>query len=281
MKNLLALKTSKLVMVFYMLVCSGYTYSASPVIAEGTNYSIRTIIDRPVTFTVHASDADGDQLTWTILNYHTDGSIKHWSAGGFTYTPSKGISTDAFSLRVSDGGSHDDIAISVTIEEPLYKHDLTVRRHTSASSLSNADADDILLDGYNILKYYNGSGDKGCNVRLARLGNVTTFTSGDGSISSASEWGALADGINFVNDIGWCGSLAPNILGCGTTPGKRIAVVNHSLSDIIWVHEFGHNQGLTHRDESNVIMAPVMASGNKRVNLTECNAYKNNAPIVN
>lgn len=278
MKIRMASKISKLVTVFFILLCSNYSYSAAPVITEGSTYHLFTPVNTPITFTLHATDADGDNLTWSNFQYYTQGDLRHWSAGGHTYTPPTSGNydyTDSFSIRVSDGSSIDQITVTMHMYSIL-THNIPVFRYFTAPALSNADVDTIFSDGVDILENYDFWGDVTCNIDLVRSGNVTTFTAGDGSIDSSAEMNALADGISLVNDITFCGSLGPNIIGCGNTPGNKIAVVEADLADILWLHELGHNQGLAHRDENNAIMAPIIDANNTMVNSTECNAYKNN-----
>ena len=146
-------------------------------------------------------------------------------------------------------------------------------------SLSNTRAAAILSDMTTVLQVNDGAGDVAWNVRnFARDGNVTTFTAGDGSIDSSAEFSTvngLPGHVKVVNQINWCGFLAPNIIGCAPVPGNSLAVVRitQSLEGILWLHEYGHNKGLSHRNDPNAVMNPTIGPTRRRVNATECAAY--------
>lgn len=154
---------------------------------------------------------------------------------------------------------------------------LAVRRHTTAPQLSDIRADEILLDASNVLRDVDGSGDVQCAVNLRRNGAVGTFTAGDGSIDSEQEYAALANGVNVVWRINYCGgTINTGIIGCADVNGDRIAVEDwtDSLDGILWAHEFGHNQGIVHRtDSTNAVMYPSIGSSRLFVNSAECDAF--------
>lgn len=158
-------------------------------------------------------------------------------------------------------------------------HRLQVRRFTT-TTLSNADADRILTDATTVLQTNDGTGDVACGVAMARDGDVTVFTTGDGSIDSNAEFNTLIGlpgHIKAVNQINWCGGLIPNVIGCAPVPGNSLAIVRFtpSLEGILWAHEFGHNKGLSHRnDDSNAVMNGTIASTRLRITSAECNAFR-------
>ncbi|MCB1764174.1 MAG: hypothetical protein KDI27_13680, partial [Gammaproteobacteria bacterium] len=95
-------------------------------------------------------------------------------------------------------------------------HQVQVSRYTT-TSLTNARADEILTDATNVLQTNDGSGDVACATLWARNGNVTAFSTGDGSIDSSGEFNTvigLPGQIKVVNQINWCGGLIPNVIGC-------------------------------------------------------------------
>ena len=165
--------------------------------------------------------------------------------------------------------------------EPPVTQSLSVTRFTTAT-LDNARADAILAHATNVLKTNDGPGDVACAVELVRQGDVTTFATGDGSIDSQAEFTAVVinppGNVKVVNAINWCGSLAPNIIGCAPVPGNALAVVRFTENQegILWAHEYGHNKGLSHRsNDQNVVMFPSIATNRRRVNQAECDAYRN------
>lgn len=157
-------------------------------------------------------------------------------------------------------------------------HELQIRRYTT-SSLTDARADTILNDMTNIAKVVDGSDDVSCEIEFERNGSVMTFSTGDGSIDSSAEFSAvngLSGNVKVVNEINWCGSLAPGIIGCAPVPGNSLVVVRftNSMEGVLWIHEFGHNKGLPHRDIANAIMRPFIGVDHRRMNSSECNAYR-------
>jgi hypothetical protein len=161
-------------------------------------------------------------------------------------------------------------------------HDLAIDRYTT-TPLTNAQADSILADATEVLKTNDGEGDVACNAEFVRDGDVSVFTTGDGSIDSSTEFNtilALPGYVAVVNQINWCGALIPYVIGCAPVPGGSMAVVRFtpSLEGILWAHEFGHTKGLSHRnDDPNAVMNGVISSTRLRVTSEECSAYRTEA----
>jgi len=152
-----------------------------------------------------------------------------------------------------------------------------VSRHT-ATPITAVEADQILADGSTILQVNDGPGDVVCNVGLVRNGGIGTFAAPQ-FINSAADMNAalaLPGEIKVVDQINWCGGFSPNIIGCAPVPGNSLVVVrfNVALEGILWVHEFGHNQGLNHRNDPNGVMDPTIGNTRRRVNVAECTAYQ-------
>ncbi len=161
---------------------------------------------------------------------------------------------------------------------PQVIHNLQISRFTT-TPLDNARADAILADMSTILQTSDGAGDVACNVGFTRNGDVTAFATGTGMINSQADFTAvngLPGQVKVVNQINWCGGLAPNIIGCAPVPGPSMVVVRFTANQegILWVHEFGHNKGLSHRNGNDLVMNPVIGSTKRQVNEDECNAYR-------
>ncbi len=162
----------------------------------------------------------------------------------------------------------------------LVSHNLQVSRFTTAA-MTDPDVDRIFADASTILQVNDGPGDVACPVGFTRSGTVTTFSTGDGSIDSATEFNSvigLPGWVKVVNQINWCGSLAPNIIGCSPVPGNSLSVVpfTPALEGALFVHEFGHDKGLNHRnDDANAVMNGVIGPTRRRINAAECTAYQN------
>lgn len=153
-----------------------------------------------------------------------------------------------------------------------------VKYHTT-TSITNSAADAALSSGSNLLKIKHSSSDVACNLTLIRSGNVSSFSVTDGTVDSSTEFNqVLGAGGNIlvVKKINWCGGLAPNIIGCAPVPGNALVVVRYttSLEGLLWVHEYGHNSGLSHNTgNTRAIMYPSIGSTRQDVNQSECNAF--------
>ena len=95
-----------------------------PVITEGASTSVTMDEDgSPTSFslTLHATDADGDTLTWSISSIASHGTASASGTGtskAIGYTPTADYNgSDAFDVQVSDGtGRTDTITVNVTID---------------------------------------------------------------------------------------------------------------------------------------------------------------------
>lgn len=160
-------------------------------------------------------------------------------------------------------------------------YNLRVDRHNS-TAIDNNRTDAILASMQSIITINDGDGDVACNVNFNRNGEVGVFNSGFGVINSEADFVAvngLPGEIKVVNQINWCGGIAPNIIGCAPVPGVSMVVVrfDESQEGILWLHEYGHNKGLGHRNDPNAVMNGVIGPTHKRVNQGECDAFRNTA----
>jgi predicted alpha/beta hydrolase len=184
--------------------------------------------------------------------------------------------TDISLVRQAAGWATVPVALA---SEPRVRHFRQVRRFNTAS-LTNEAADRILTDATIVLQAFDGPGDLACPVNMVRNGPVTAFTTGDGSIDSQAEFNTLmglVGHIKVVNQINWCSTLRPNLIGCAPTPGNSLAVVRFTRRQegILWAHEFGHNKGLGHRnDDPNAVMNGTIGPTRRRVNAGECLDYQ-------
>jgi hypothetical protein len=215
-------------------------------------------------------DVDGDRNA-DIVWQHVSGQVHYWPMrngqrqGGINvFTP---VGNDWVLRAVGDvdGGGGGVV------------HRLQISRYTTAA-LTNADADRILGDATTVLRTSDGPDDVATDATMQRNGDVTTFTAGDGSIDSSAEFGTvigLPGQVKVVNQINWCGSLIPNVIGCAPVPGGSLAVVRFTanLEGILWAHEYGHNKGRGHRDDPNAVMNGVIGSTHRRVNAEESTAF--------
>jgi hypothetical protein len=137
-----------------------------------------------------------------------------------------------------------------------------------------------------MLRTRDGADDVACNVEFVREGEVTVLSTGTGTINTAQDFLAVnsAPGdVKVVNQINWCGGFAPNILGCTRLFGDSIIVVRHreDLAGILWLHEFGHAQGLDHRDSPTAVMKATIHPNLRQVNASECQSFRWGATASN
>ena len=76
----------------------------------------------PFALTLHATDANGDPLTWSILTPATHGTASVGAGTGVVaYTPAPNYDgTDTFVVQVSDGALTDSIIVNVTVERQTF-----------------------------------------------------------------------------------------------------------------------------------------------------------------
>jgi hypothetical protein len=97
--------------------------NVAPVITEGASVNVNMSQDgstTPFSLTLHATDVDGNTLTWSINTPAGHGTASASGAGtskAISYTPALHyIGSDSFVVQVSDGhGGTDTITVNVTI----------------------------------------------------------------------------------------------------------------------------------------------------------------------
>lgn len=130
--------------------------------------------------------------------------------------------------------------------------------------------------------------DYACCIRVSRANSARTFgTSGDGQdvIDDAATLIAVADNpvarVKVVRLINYCGGPGTNIVGCAYTPGDAMLVVRVSSNEgLLWLHEYGHNAGLLHNDDSRYVMHGMLTSENRALTFDECSGYHDPSPAA-
>jgi hypothetical protein len=166
---------------------------------------------------------------------------------------------------------------------------LTFANHRSTSNpMSNSRLDDVLREASIRAGRDDTPDDVACCIRVSRSGNPRLFGSvGDGLaiIDDQDEMNAvLTDSVSrvkIVEAINWCGQPASNIIGCAYVGGNGMALVRMgtvSSEAILWIHEYGHNVGLSHTPDPNDIMHGTNTSVNRELSQSECNQYHSPPP---
>lgn len=87
---------------------------------SANNASFTTQADTELTGMLSAVDADGDALTFTVVNESANGEVVVDEDGSFTYLPNANYTGgDSFSFRVSDGDRESNVANVDIVIEPL------------------------------------------------------------------------------------------------------------------------------------------------------------------
>ena len=149
--------------------------------------------------------------------------------------------------------------------------------HHNLLAFDDPGADSILTAASTVAQTNNGLGDVPCPVTLKRNGSITTFGA-PSFINTRADFDAvvaLPGQVKVVNQINWCGGLSPNIIGCAPVPGTSLVVVRFlPVSEgILWLHEYGHNKGLNHRDDPTAVMHPTLDQGRTMITAEECTKY--------
>lgn len=106
--------------------------NAAPIITEGDTFTLNATKDAgPVDLTLHATDANGNDLDWEIDLFPASGVVQIEAESNteatFRYTPDGGFSgIDRFEVSVSDGLGSDRILVNVTVTDPAADPVLTI-----------------------------------------------------------------------------------------------------------------------------------------------------------
>jgi hypothetical protein len=157
-----------------------------------------------------------------------------------------------------------------------------VNRHTSVPGISNQRVDEILAEGQSLLQTVDGRGDEPANVSFQRQGNVGTFSDGNGVVDSEQAFNEIheaAGNVKIVRSITWCGQVNASIIGCARLGLDGMSIViepfTRDQEAVLWMHEYGHNRGLSHRDVANALMRPFIAKSHTHLNSGEAEAFVN------
>jgi hypothetical protein len=123
--------------------------------------------------------------------------------------------------------------------------------------------------------------DVACCVSLSRSGAARPFGAPDDGldiIDTSSELHTVFDDdvsrVKVVRAIFYCGGLVTNVIGCAYRRGNGIAVVRVAEDEAgLWIHEYGHNTGLSHNPDSRYIMHAEPGGGDNGLTQTECDTF--------
>ena len=162
---------------------------------------------------------------------------------------------------------------------------LDFTNHVNVTSpIDDARVDAILAAASLRMGRSNFAGDVACCAGLQRTGNATTFGSANDGldiIDTSSELSSVLSlgpaRFKVVRAINYCGGTGTNIIGCAWVGGDGAAVVrygNIGTEGTLWAHEYGHNVGLSHNNNSSsYIMYGSLGSSNTGLTQAECELF--------
>ncbi len=195
-----------------------YAVEDPPVANDQT---VKTDEEKPVTFALDASDADGDNLTYTRLSGPSHGTVTIDSDGQATYTPNPNWptghtdQTDSFTYQVDDGHDGTDTAtVTITVhpvnDQPV-AHDIHTYTPTNTQAqidpqATDADGDNLTYEIVDQAQYGTCTG--GDQITFTPPEDfrglvVCTYKANDGqgesNSYSAVKTVTIAVGVRFVN----------------------------------------------------------------------------------
>lgn len=113
------------------------------------------VIDTPTVLDLgtNDADADGDALSWLVLEAPAHGTLRALGNGRFSYVPAAGfLGNDSFSYRVGDGQAGSDVAtVSIRVRNPSYATDDAVTLDEDGSAVFDVRANDVEVNAASVV----------------------------------------------------------------------------------------------------------------------------------
>lgn len=165
---------------------------------------------------------------------------------------------------------------------------LTYASHVNVPNpMTNARLDTILRDANLRAGREDFFGDVACCATVSRSGGAQGFgapADGLDMIDNDTEISTVLNDptarVKVVRAINWCGTSGTNIIGCAWIGGNGMTVVRLttvSNEGILWLHEYGHNVGLSHTMSSGYIMNGTINIGG---GLTQAHCDRFHSPLA-
>ncbi len=164
-----------------------------------------------------------------------------------------------------------------------FTFNMTVARHTDLV-VSEAEVDAKLVAAATVLRLVETEcPDVATDTAFVRTGSLGTFDAGGASVTTEAQLDdvfAVDQDVKVVEFmVGVCGVPADDmtvVLGCASAGGTLVIVATAPAD--VWAHEWGHVQGLTHRDECPRNVMHSFELETNAVNEFERTAFLNETP---
>ena len=165
-----------------------------------------------------------------------------------------------------------------------FSFSLRVARHVD-QPFSEEHVDSVFAQASSILQtVQTDCFDVACPVTFERHGAVESFDFGSAVITAEAQLDEVFDhpaDIKIVTlMVGVCGAFRPGdlsqVLGCAATGAS--VVISHDAPFDVWAHEWGHVQGLYHRDDCHTNIMHSVALETNAVNVMERDAFLSPTP---
>ncbi|HRX84325.1 MAG TPA: hypothetical protein P5572_04830 [Phycisphaerae bacterium] len=165
-----------------------------------------------------------------------------------------------------------------------YNHDLTFMRHVD-QPISEGTVDNILAEAGGLLASVDTDcPDVYCPATFTRTGGIGVFSEGSTVLTSEQQLDTV---FNVNGDfkivtfmVGVCGAPSGSdpavVLGCAATAAS-VVIVYDAPTDV-WAHEWGHVQGLPHRNDCDRNLMHAYELQTNAVNTTERDAFLSRTP---
>lgn len=181
----------------------------------------------------NATDADGDALTYEIVNGAVNGAVDFDATlGEFTFTPNRNFNGyDSFTYRVSDGsGFSEEATVNVRVTREGTDGDDTLRGNSGNNILNGLEGNDILDGRGGNDRIIAGDGDDtiigggGNDTITTQAGNdVVVFTSINHGLDRITDFEVGADKIEINGIFSSLRYDSSDLIGDGIISFKAIA----------------------------------------------------------
>jgi hypothetical protein len=178
----------------------------------------------------------------------------------------------------------DSVPRAIDSQPRGHRAGLTYANHAALPApMTDARLDVALRSASAVAGFQDFGSDVACCITVGRQGTAGTFgQAGDGldTVDDVDELQALLNNrthrVKVVRTINYCGGSATNIIGCSLLPGPTMIVVRLGAADdegLLWLHEYGHNVGLDHAQDSRSIMYFSLNGSNAGLDQAECDRF--------